>query len=157
MWVRKTGAVAGGKWSVSCRVSSGAATALLPTNTRTRGGGEISSHSRIKLSIFCSRRKTQKKWIGRILKLSFHFLKTASTNFSYKSSFPLPLPPSPHPYFCLSKKNREDRPCRKGMRNQVNIRWQRRGNLRRALAGRSRLIHRRSSVRVSLHQWHGSR
>jgi len=47
----------------------------------------------------------KKNWNGRILKLSFHFLRTASTNFSYKSPlFPLPLPPSLHPYFCLSKK-----------------------------------------------------
>ena len=35
-----------------------------------------------------------------------------------------------------------DRPCRKGMRNQVNIRWQKRGNLSGAMAGRRRLIHR---------------
>lgn len=121
-------------------------------NARTRGREEISSHSSIKLSISYPRRKIKKNELAGFWNFLFISSKplqqTFLTNLLY-SHYPFRLLYTPISVY-QKRGWGEDRPCRKGMRNQVNIRWQKRGNLSGAMAGRRRLIHRHYSIRASL-------
>jgi len=107
--VRKTGTVTGGEWTVSCRESSGATTVLPPTTRthKTQRRNQLTLQNKV-IDLLPTPQNKKKNWNGRILKLSFHFLRTASTNFSYKSPlFPLPLPPPQHPYYFITKKKKK--------------------------------------------------